>query len=229
MKSTFMWLLLFWLVPVCWVPLSLMPMCSTDSRILGGEFLLRSGLISAVMAETGQDLAPDRDEAQRYKVNVSCLLDPVVKLSQHRVIVEQVHRYNFSPQRPPPDLDDLWPGLTYESPQLKAVLENPATELLAQFISLVSLRGEGMLMGKDGGLVAATNHTTDFWQGDEDQFRRVMDGENNDPIVLAAYRDTSTQHFLIKIAAPVLDSEQHKIGVLVIGFDALVMEFRQLC
>lgn len=205
MRSTFMWLA--FLCPV----------------IIAG---FGSG---PVLAGSEVEKATTLDEARDYKVNVSCLLEPVVKLSQQAVIVERVRSYNQSPHRPATELDDIWPTLNRESPPLKAVLENQASELLMQFISLVSMRGEGMLMGMDGGLIAATNHTTDFWQGDEEQFRAVMDRPDNNPIILAAYRDTSTQHFLIKIAAPVLDVEQQKIGVLVIGFDAMVMEFRQLC
>lgn len=170
-----------------------------------------------------------RNLANPHDVDVSCLLDPVIKLSYHPDIRRQVTLYNASSHPDPSTLDAGWASLPADAPRLKAVLGNPATGLLIQFIELVSFRGEGLLMGKDGGLVAATNHTTDFWQGDEPQFLQAMDNEGNDPVILAAYEDASTRHVLIKIATPVVSGEGEKIGVLVIGFDEMVMQYRQLC
>lgn len=185
------------------------------------------GSAAPVWSEDGSD--DPLEDAQQHGVDVSCLLEPVVKLTRQSVIRQQVVLYNRSEHPSPEVTDSIWADLTPDSPQLKAVLNNEATEILRQFIALVSLRGEGMLMGADGGLVAATNHTTDFWQGDEEQFRRVMDGHDLSPIILSAYHDASTHHILIKIAAPVVNDRGDKIGVLVVGFDALVMEYRQLC
>lgn len=167
--------------------------------------------------------------AGKYDVDVRCLIDPVVKLAQKPLIVEQLKAYNRQSHGDPRLLDQQWPMLTEDSPVLKAVLSNPANKLISRFITLVSLGGEGMLIGLDGGLVAATNHTTDYWQGDEEQFLSVIDSPTAMPHVIAAYQDESTRRVLIKVAAPVQGDDREKLGVLVIGFDAMVMEYRKLC
>lgn len=171
----------------------------------------------------------DSTEAGKYDVDVRCLIHSIVKLAQKPLIVEQLKAYNRKPHGDPRLLDQRWPTLTEESPVLRSVLDNPANSLILRFIALVSLGGEGMLIGQDGGLVAATNHTTDFWQGDEEQFLSVIDSPTAMPHVIAAYPDESTQRILIKVAAPVLGENREKLGVLVVGFDAVVMEYRNLC
>ena len=162
-------------------------------------------------------------------VDVSCMLSPIIKLAGHPSIIKLVNEFN---QREPPDhelLDSRWPTLPDDSPELQAVLENPVTPLLKSFIALVSLQGEGMVIGKDGGLAAATNHTTDYWQADEAQYQLVMESDDNSPKIIESNQDESTGIILIKISVPILDAQQQKIGVLVIGFDSFVMEFRELC
>lgn len=222
MRSTLLRLLLC-SIAVCW------SVIISSTSISADPVPADQGADKNTDSNAGEKTYPARNLANPYDVDVSCLLEPVVKLSHHEAIRQQVKHYNQSSHPPPASLDATWSSLPDDAPQLLAILQNPATGLLMQFIELVSFRGEGLLIGKDGGLVAATNHTTDFWQGDEPQFQQVMDSASNAPVILAAYEDASTRHVLIKIATPVLAGHGEKIGVLVIGFDEMVMQYRQLC
>ncbi len=162
-------------------------------------------------------------------VDISCLIPSIEKLAQHPAVIREVELYNSMEGFEPQVMDKRWPLLAENSPELEKVLGNPISKMLNSFIMMTSLQGEGLLIGLDGGLVAATGRTTDFWQGDETQFSGVMDDNYTGAQVIEAHQDESTGTMLIKVSVPIASTNNNKIGVLVIGLDAYIMNFRKLC
>lgn len=159
----------------------------------------------------------------------SCLNRYVVTLARRAELVTAVQAYN----KAPPDyaaLDAQWAVLSEDAPDVSRVLTHPLVAMLEQTISSVSYHGEGMVMGRDGGLVAATGKTTDFWQGDETQFTRAIGLLPGQVHVEGDIPDESTHAMLIKISTPIIDPvTRQAIGVLMLGFDQFVVDFEETC
>lgn len=159
----------------------------------------------------------------------SCLNRYVVTLARRAELVTAVQAYN----KAPPDylaLDARWAALPEGAPEVSRVLTHPLVTKLEQTISSVSYRGEGMIMGRDGGLVAATNKTTDFWQGDETQFTQAIGLLPGQVHVEGDTADESTHSMLVKISTPIIDPVTRQgIGVLMLGFDQFVVDYEETC
>lgn len=174
-------------------------------------------------------MSPVQELEAATGVDISCLIPSIEKLGQHPAILREVELYNSAEKLPPQLLDNRWPLLADDSAELEKVLRNPISKILNSFVMMTSLQGEGMLIGLDGGLVAATGRTSDFWQGDEAQFQGVMGDTYTGAQVIEAHQDESTDTLLIKVSVPVINTSSNKVGVLVIGLDAYIMNFRKLC
>lgn len=159
----------------------------------------------------------------------SCLNRYVVALARRAEVIGAVQRHNQAP----PDfrlLDRHWPGWPESAPEVARVITHPLVPMMEQTISSVSYLGEGLLMGQDGGLVAATGKTTDFWQGDETQFSAALPLAQGQVHVEGDTADASTHSMLIKISTPVVDpATRQVIGVLMLGFDQFVVDFQDTC
>jgi len=159
----------------------------------------------------------------------SCLNRYVVALARRAEVVMAVQGYNNAPQDIH-GLDARWATLPDTVADVARVLTHPLVAELERTISAVSYQGEGLLMGRDGGLVAATNKTTDFWQGDETQFTRAIVLEQGQVHVEGDTTDQSTHSMLVKISTPVVDPvSRQAIGVLMLGFDQFVVDFAETC
>lgn len=158
-----------------------------------------------------------------------CLGASVVALAQNDALVLAARYYNESP----PDvhtMDAQWPSLTKDDEALAQVLDHPVAALMRTTIRQISIQGEGFLMGANGGLVAATDKTTDFWQGDESQFSEAIGLAPGSLHLEGDIEDDSSHSMLIKVSTPVYDpATQKNIGVLMLGFDQFIVDFQETC
>ena len=160
---------------------------------------------------------------------LQCLAKEVSHFATDPIIIAGVNNYNASPSDPQ-KLDKLWPSLKPGDAYLDVVIDNPSASAMREWIKRISIQGEGLLMGRNGGLVAATEKTTDFWQGDEDQFLKAVDLPLGEAYLQTELLDESTHLMLIKISTPIFNPRSHQsIGVLVIGFDQFVIDFSEPC
>ncbi len=134
------------------------------------------------------------------------------------------------PARAQTHKSDPWPSLDNSAEIIVKLTTTPAAKVMQDWIHGISIQGEGLLIGKNGGLVASTEKTTDFWQGDEAQFLQAIILPKSKAYIQKQLLDESTNMMLLKISAPIYNPRsQHPIGVLVIGFDQFVIEFNQPC
>lgn len=183
-------------------------------------FLVLLFTSSVVIAES-----PD----QRKPVNLECLEAQVIELASHPQLIASINNYNTSPPNPQA-MDKVWGDLKNGDNILENIINNSSGDVMRNWIKHISIQGEGLLIGRNGGLVAATEKTTDFWQGDESQFLKAIGLSAGEVYLQHEMLDESTHLMLIKISAPVFNPRsQHAIGVLVIGFDQFVIDFIEPC
>ncbi|MAR92895.1 MAG: hypothetical protein CML06_18770 [Pseudomonadales bacterium] len=158
-----------------------------------------------------------------------CLSQQVVALARDRQLLAAVNNYNAAPPDPQA-LDRRWPELTATDPLLQGITQSPAAHQLRRWIQEHSIQGEGLLIGDNGGLAAATDKTTDFWQGDEAQFLEAVKLADGDVYIQSELPDASTNMMLLKISTPLYNARSPApVGVLVIGFDQFVIDFIEPC
>lgn len=158
-----------------------------------------------------------------------CLTGIVVDTAKRPEIITAVRFYNKVPPDPH-HMDLIWPSLSRNDPQVRDITHNKVSPLLRHVIQSVSRQGEAMLMGANGGLVATIDKSSDFWQGDEDQFLSVIGLRDGQVHVESDVSDESTASIQVRISTPVFDPATHKaIGVLMLGFDSFVLDYLRTC
>jgi hypothetical protein len=176
------------------------------------------------------NLSADADQA-----SAKCLAAEFITWVQAADVQRWLREYNaHSTLADVKALDAAWPQLSTDSREIQSVLQHPAAAALRVFQNHYSVLGESFLIGANGGLVAATDRTSDYWQGDEAQFLDTILLPAGDFKLFTAGLDQSAHAMLAKLALPVYDND-HKtaddkpIGVLVLGFDQVVVDFEQPC
>lgn len=158
-----------------------------------------------------------------------CVIDASLTLARDPVLQQSLRAHNE--KTPDPHLTEAqWPDLTPDSPLLSKLIKHPTAALIHRLIRKYSIQGEGFLIGRDGGLVAATNKTSDYYQGDEAQFTETLHMGRGEVWHQTHLVDESANALLVKIAVPVFLPEQETAaGVLVIGLDEFVLDVLEGC
>ncbi len=110
-------------------------------------------------------------------------------------------------------LDKQWVESTGITSQVDLILNNPTASNLRRFQNLSPDNAELFVTDVYGANIAATNRTSDYYQGDEDWWRAAFNnGEGNIYIGQPEF-DESSQTYAINIAVPVYDRNT-VVGVL---------------
>ncbi len=112
-------------------------------------------------------------------------------------------------------LDAKWMKTVGVDDFMHRIIDHPAAERLRQLRSSNPELREAILTDRLGANVASTNKTSDFYQGDEEKFRKAFDEGKGGVYVGSIYRDESVQSYSVPIGVPVLD-EGRTIGVLIV-------------
>lgn len=121
-------------------------------------------------------------------------------------------------------LDTAWRAEVGQAstPTISPVLQNAASEFLrAQVAGSEGRITEVFVMDAHGLNVAASDVTSDMWQGDEDKFTKTF-GAGPDGVFFGDVElDESTQTFSGQISISIVDPETNEvIGALTVGVDA---------
>lgn len=121
------------------------------------------------------------------------------------------------------NLDAQWRALAprQHSEMARRVADQPASVLLGEWQhNHRSLVTEVMLTNRMGTLVAMSQLTSDFWQGDEPKFEHHIRSEDRDLFVSPIRYDASTSRFQVTVSRAVIAEGQWlPEGILVIGLD----------
>lgn len=102
-------------------------------------------------------------------------------------------------------LEEKWPELAPESPELRQILENPLAERLRDFQLINPLFAELFVTDRDGALLASTNKTSDYWQADEEWWKRSAAMPSRSAYVEGIHYDRSASVYSIDVAFPIRD------------------------
>jgi long-subunit fatty acid transport protein len=121
-------------------------------------------------------------------------------------------------------LDAAWQAElgTADTPTITPILSNPAADFLR---SQVTASGgkivEAFITDAVGLNVAASEATSDMWQGDEAKFTEVFPAGPNAVLYGAVEMDESTQTYQAQISIPLVDpSSKTVVGTLTFGLNA---------
>ena len=112
------------------------------------------------------------------------------------------------------EIDRRWQSTSGVDEFMRSILTNAGAERLRALRSRMPEITEAFVTDRLGANVSMTNKTSDFWQGDEDKFKRTVsagpDGHHIEPVGF----DESIQAYAVQICVPVPDGGS-VIGVLV--------------
>lgn len=102
---------------------------------------------------------------------------------------------------------------------IEELMNKPLSKQLEQWqASQSGYITEVLVTGPQGELVAMSQVTSDYWQGDEDKVKRILAGQ--DPYLSDIHYDNSTQQFQAQISYGVRHKTTNKlIGTLTLGLD----------
>lgn len=148
--------------------------------------------------------------------------------AQSPVLVEAITRQNGETQGYSQEdidaLDRQWraAGETAETAALGQVLHNAAADFLRQQVSDSDGRiTELFIMDAQGLNVAASDRTSDMWQGDEDKFQKTYSIGADATHFGAIELDESSRHYQAQISLTITDaSTGAPIGAMTVGVDA---------
>ncbi|MDM7925371.1 MAG: PDC sensor domain-containing protein [bacterium] len=149
---------------------------------------------------------------------VSAVRNQVMQWGTDRVIVEAVRAENA--KRKTLDqikaADQKWiatPGVTDE---MRSLMESACGKRLKALQATRSDVVELFVMDNQGALVAMTNKTSDYWQGDEDKFVKSYNGGAGALHLSDVQFDDSTQMYVVQASFPVKDGAR-VIGAVTVG------------
>ncbi|WP_373000394.1 substrate-binding periplasmic protein [Marinobacter sp.] len=126
--------------------------------------------------------------------------------------------------------DSMWQGMAPISPTplAESILDLPGSHALHGWkVTHNGLVTEAMIMNNMGTLVAMSQLTSDYWQGDEPKFQNVLDNTRRglggmDALYISPIRyDASTSRFQVTVSAPVSPiKDGAPFGVVTLGLDA---------
>lgn len=111
-------------------------------------------------------------------------------------------------------LDSQWSQADDNDPFIQSRLENAAADILLQFQERFPIHRELFVTDQYGGLVAASNRTTDYYQGDELWWQAAYNGGQGETYIGEPTLDESSDTFGIIIAVPIYGADGELAGIL---------------
>ncbi len=142
----------------------------------------------------------------------------VIKLGSDPMIVDAVKAKNAQNESMDTikKIDQEWMEAEAPTPFMKSLLDNETSEHLRQLSNAKAYYAEIFVMDNKGALVALTDLTSDYWQGDEKKFTESYADGNGKTFIDEMKYDESTQKNLVQVSVPVKDGN-NTIGAITVG------------
>lgn len=176
------------------------------------------------------------NEAIQTKIN-KIANEQIVKIAADPIVINAVKEGNKSATRSQEEinaLDKKWMAATGISDWISGFLNNECAKYLKQIqfsskVGELDLYREMFVMDKQGCVVAETNKTSDYWQGDEDKFIKSFNNGKGMLFIDKPDYDESTQTYQMQVSAPVKDAETGEvIGAITVGVNLDAAEVPKL-
>lgn len=114
--------------------------------------------------------------------------------------------------------DNKWKATSGVDEFMKSLLENASAKELLKIEKTKPYFMELFLMDNQGGNVAMTNKTGDYWQGDEAKWKQSFKGGAGALHIGKVKFDESVQAYLVQVSVPVMDGSK-AIGAITFGIN----------
>jgi hypothetical protein len=119
-----------------------------------------------------------------------------------------------------PKMEAAWPGLSREAPQVKAILDNPASQFLRRYTAVNQYYREILITDFFGRLVAATAKSPSYYYAHADWWKETYgDGRRGSVYIGDVYYDATARTYFMEIAQPFVDQDAGVIGVIKVVLD----------
>ena len=150
------------------VAVALLPLLAAlITIVVGGRHLRRETVGQGILSVVSFEASVIQTELEK---NIELLNK--VALHKHTVLEELNNLKTKRPAKELSKLDREWPNLPAGRGPVKKVLRNPTAEILQTIMEGNNLLAEIMITDRFGQLIAATRRTSDFYQGDEEWWKK---------------------------------------------------------
>ena len=119
-----------------------------------------------------------------------------------------------------PKMADEWPTLGREAPQVKAVLDNPASQFLRRYSAVNPSYREILITDFFGRVVAATAKNPEYYYAHTDWWKETYgDGQRGSVYIGDVRFDPVAKSYLMDVAQPFVEREQGVIGAIKVVLD----------
>jgi hypothetical protein len=181
-----------------------------------------SNVASPADAERATNVALEADAAElefRERI-VQTHIDHLRRIAAEPLLVQAVKNANdtgWQTQQQIEQKDVRWRQTKgVDDPMIQAHLDNPCADLLRQEQKRNPNYVELFVMDNKGCIVAESDKTSDFWQGDEAKWIECYNAGNGRVYVGDVEYDQSTRLYVIQISLPVYD-ERNTIGAMTVS------------
>jgi hypothetical protein len=116
------------------------------------------------------------------------------------------------------EMDKKWQAQAGIADYMKALMESECGKAIRDFRNSAPYYAEIFVMDNKGANVAMSDKTSDYWQGDEDKFKKSFNEGKGAIFVDDVKFDTSSQSYCVQVSVPVMDDNK-AIGAITIGID----------
>lgn len=121
------------------------------------------------------------------------------------------------------ELDERWRATPGLASFMEPIMGNAAAEELYRLEAAAGYVLESFVMDNQGALVAATNKTSDYWQGDEAKFTESFRNGAGGVHVGEVEFDSSAQTHLAQVSLAIM-KDGKAIGAITIGVDVQAID-----
>ncbi|HDY65043.1 MAG TPA: HAMP domain-containing histidine kinase [Phycisphaerae bacterium] len=167
--------------------------------VVGGRNLRREifgqGILSAASSEARvMQTELEKDiELLKFHLREHTVLDGLNRVKAKR------------PDKELAKLDREWPNLSMDSSPLRKVLRNPTSDILKVILDENDRLTEILVTDRFGQLIAATQQTTDFYQGDEEWWQKCYNDGRGEIYVPYIDYDRSSKAWAVDLCIPIMD------------------------
>lgn len=160
-----------------------------------------------------------RAQTPEQKTRLEKSVGSIKKLASDEAVVKAVRAHNTQKMTAEQvqKLDKEWMASKGATEFMRPFLEkNPCSDALKKFRQELPAVAEAFVMDDQGALVCATNKTSDYWQGDEDKWKKSFNGGKGATFIDKPTFDESSQSYVVQVSVPVMDGTR-VIGAITVG------------
>ncbi len=151
---------------------------------------------------------------------VNLAYSKLVKLATDPIIVKAVKAENAKAKTLAQikDMDRKWKAISGTTSYMKALMDSPCGKHLMSVQKSAPYYAEIFVMDNHGAIVAMTDRTYDYWQGNEPKFTESYKGGAGAVHISDVKFGETSRDYLVQVSLPIIDGDK-VIGAITIGID----------